>query len=93
MTRTRTVDIVAEIVNELLFTIPILSVTDLTGGLYEITTCATYHLQPEYTIEIDEVEYQIISVQENESIIISGSVLPTATSFVAYAPFSFMAHP
>lgn len=95
MTRERvpTVDIIESIVGMLTFDFVITSVTDNLDGTYTLTTCDTYHLQPNFTITIDSVDYTIVSVTRNTNIVISGDTLPTADSFEIYTPHFFHGTP
>lgn len=84
--RTATKNILQEVVNLLVFTVQISSITDNLDGTYTLTTCQTYHLQPSFTIAIDEVEYVIESVEKDVNIVVTGPSLPGATSFLCYTP-------
>ena len=80
----QTVDIVEEIVNGIDLTVEIQSITDNTDGTYLLEICNTSYLQKGFTVTIDSVSYEITILIKDVSITVSGSVLPTATSFTAY---------
>jgi hypothetical protein len=91
--RTPTTDIIESIVNLLSFDYAITSVTDNLDGTYTLTSNNTYHLQPTFVVSIDSVDYTVVSVVRNTNIVVSGTVLPTATSFTVYTPYYFHGTP
>lgn len=62
------------------------SVTDLGGGKYQLFICNTMWATAGFPITIDGQNYKIVALDFNVSITISGSILPTAKSFLLYAP-------
>ena len=80
------VDIIGEIVAAINNTFIVKTITDNGDGTYTITTNDTLHLQEGYPLTIDSNDYEIVTIVKDTSIKISGSVLPTVTSFEVYAP-------
>lgn len=89
----RTVDVVESLVEDLEFTISILTVTDNIDGTFTLTMCKTYHLQPTFSVTIDSVVYKIVSVARDSNIVVSGTIEPPVTSFTAYTPYFFYGTP
>jgi len=71
------VDKVREIVNSKPWTVNVKSVTDHGDGTFTIYTCNTSYLNTRMKVEIDSVEYTVVSFVYNESVTLSGTpVLP-----------------
>ena len=92
-TRTRTRSVIGSIISELSFTFNITSVTDNLDGTFTLTSCETFHIQPTFSVTIDGIDYPVISVVKNVNIVISGTVLPTASTFLVYAPYYYHGTP
>jgi len=92
--RSRTVDIVGNLVDELEYSFFITSVTTNANGTFTLTGCNTYHLQPKFKVTIDEIEYTITAVVRNTSITVSGSIAPTVgVTFSIYKPYYYHGTP
>lgn len=69
------------------------SIVDNMDGTYTITTCNTYYLRECKKVTIAANDYAVQSVIKDTSFVVSGSVLPTGTSFSLYTPKYFHGTP
>lgn len=93
--RTETVDIIRDLVENIGLKLKIKSVTDNEDGTYNIDVCNTIYLSGKYenqnnafTIEIDSVVYEVISV-ENDIVTLKGDTIPTVGTKSIQAPYFF----
>lgn len=82
------VDIIEGLVNELTFTVTINNCTVADGKL-TLEVCNTYHLVFGSKITIGETDYKVLSVENNESITISGTTCPVETELSVKSPNYF----
>lgn len=59
---------------------------DNLDGTYTIDLCKTYWLETQTEIVVDSVTYEVVSVMKDENITVSGTSLPTLTTFNIDAP-------
>jgi hypothetical protein len=76
------VDILETVVNGLTFTAPILTVTDNGGDSYTLGVDCTYHIQPYCYIAINETDYQVTDIVNDQSITINSNVLPVVGDII-----------
>jgi hypothetical protein len=86
MTRRLTRDILEQIITAINYTFTASSIVDNLDGTFTLFSCNTLHLQAGYDLVIDGNDYVIISVNNNVSIIVGGSVVPTSKTFQTYNP-------
>ncbi len=84
-----TVDIIRNLVQSVPLPVKITLVTDNLNGTYTIEACNTYYLQEKTDIIIDGITYPIVSVINNESFTIKGTVEPPVITFNLPAPKFF----
>lgn len=84
--RTQTYKLIETIINAIDKTLYVKSITEDSEGIYTIESCNTLWLTKGFTITINSVAYEILSVNPNVSFQISGASLPSATSFTIYPP-------
>lgn len=90
LTTTPTTEILESLVGLLDFDIEPTSVTDNLDGTFTITTCNTYHLQPNFkAVTINAVDYPVVSVTRNINIVVSGTIEPPLQSFPIYQTYYF----
>lgn len=67
---------------------PVVSISsvEVSGTNWILKTCNTYWLSTAFTITIDSVVYTIHEFVQNESLTVSGSVIPTVMEFQIEAP-------
>jgi hypothetical protein len=85
----KTVDIIGRVVEAIDNTFTASSIVDNGDGTYTLETCDTLHLQEGFSLTIDGEVYKIVTVNADTSIVLSGTVLPTLTSFEIYPPVYF----
>lgn len=84
-----TVDIVRAIVAGLSYEIPVNSIDDLGGGLYQINVCNTYHQSAvKALIELDGKKYKITEVINNQSIKIQAQFTPASAPGITVFPLA-----
>lgn len=84
-----TVDIIGEVVESINNVFVVKDITDNGDNTYTLTSCDTLHLQEGFPLTISGNSYEITDVIKDTSITISGSVLPTASSFTIYEPIYY----
>lgn len=84
-----TVDIIADLVANIPLNIDITNVVDNLDGTFTCSVCNTLYLSKGFSIVINLVEYQIVSVLVNESFIVSGSIIPPVIKFALPALYFF----
>jgi hypothetical protein len=89
--RKETRQVIGELIAAWSLPMIISSVTDNADGTYTLEVDKTYYLQAgkRRKIEIDEVEYTVLTVTNNESIVVSGDELPVAQTIILPVPFYF----
>ncbi len=85
----QTYDLLLPIVQAVNREIIVDEITDLTNNVYRLDTCNTLWVTKGYTVTIDAIDYRVTDIVPNESITITGTTLPTASSFLA-EPFYFV---
>jgi hypothetical protein len=85
----QTLDIIRNLVQSVPLPVEITLVTDNLNGTYTIESCNTYYLQEKSKLVINGVSYTVVSVANNESFTIKGSVAPPAITFNLAAPYFF----
>lgn len=84
--RKQTVDIIGDIVPTLTATVNIDSVVDNMDGTFTISTDCTWWISIQDTLTIGGLDYLVESFVINESITISGSMIPIADNFELTVP-------
>lgn len=87
--RTSTVDIIQDLISNWTLTVQIKSIVDNEDGTYLLNVCETYYLTNQTKFSIDSVEYEVIEVVDNVSILIKGVYIPVVTSFILEPPHFF----
>lgn len=83
---TTTTDVIKSLVQSVPLPFKITLVTDNLDGTYTIETCKTYYLQANTELIINGVTYKVVSVVNNESVVLKGTVSPSLTPFNLPAP-------
>lgn len=70
-----TIDIIKDLVTNLDLKLNVTSV-ETVGSTYKLFTCNTYYLAPQSKVTINAVVYTVVSLVNNEYLIVSGASLP-----------------
>jgi hypothetical protein len=85
--RTETWKIVEDLVNSMSFELSGVGAwVDNLNGTYTLNLCKTYWLETQTEIVVDSVTYTVTSVVNDDSITVSGTSIPTLTTFNIDAP-------
>jgi hypothetical protein len=85
--RVETWKIVEDLVNSMSFELSGVGAwVDNLNGTYTLNLCKTYWLETQTEIIVDSVTYIVTSVVNDESITVSGTSIPTLTTFNIDAP-------
>lgn len=82
-----TFDLLKPVIDSIPNTFKGVGIVDNANGTYTITSSNTLWLSPGFYVAIGGVEYKILSIVANESIIIKGASLPITSTFTIYRPF------
>jgi hypothetical protein len=81
-----TIDIIKDLVTNLDLKLNVTSVVTV-GTTYKLFTCNTYYLAPQSKVTINAVVYTVVSIVNNEYIIVSGASLPSKGVYSLPAPY------
>lgn len=81
-----TIDIIKDLVTNLDLKLNVTSV-ETVGSTYKIFTCNTYYLAPKSKITINAVVYTVVSLINNEYIIVTGASLPIKGVYTLPSPY------
>lgn len=89
MSKKDTFALLEPIINTIDNSIIINSIVDLTGGKYTLNICNTKWITIGATVTIGANEYKVIDFILNESVTVTGTVLPVLLTFNISIPFKF----
>lgn len=75
------IQILSNLISSTAHTLQISNVVDNGNGTFTLYVNFTYYLNSQRTVTIDAVDYRITDFVLNESITVSGTIIPTATEF------------
>lgn len=81
------IQIIADTVAALVFTVLIESVVDNMDGTFTLTVCDVFHSQIGYTVTIGDNDYRIVDMEAPTMLKVSGTEAITVDSFQLYPPF------
>lgn len=81
-----TIDIIKDLVTNLDLKLNVTSV-EIVDSTYKIYTCNTYYLAPQSKVTINAVVYTVVSLVNNEYLIVTGASLPIKGVYNLTAPF------
>lgn len=87
------IKILNDVLGTVVLTVTVSSISDLGGGSTLLLVDNTYYLNKLSVVTIDAVDYTVTDFVINESLTISGSPTPTASSFTVAQPAFFWGNP